>query len=272
MQRRHMLGRPRALALVLVTVMTHASSIAADLSTRQAASQSTQWRVTPRFESTSGRYGGTSSTRIAESSMRVQADTGSNLFALTLTHLEITADRDVLVADGSVIVGSTAAERATVRGPGDTFLAWEHRLLPAAQPLQLDSVVKVKLPTASAEHGLGSGKRDYALQVNASLERGVWTPWLEAGYRVRGRPPDSAIRDSAFGALVVTRRIARGMSIEAVFDYRDPPASGSPHQAELSLALRYRLGPSLGVEVYAIKGLSDGSPERGGGLALSFAF
>jgi len=257
----------------LVFAVSLAAHAAGTVTERGATSEGVQWRLVPRFESTTGRYGESTATTVDESVLRIEGDDGVNLFWGALSYLAVTADRDVVLSDGRVVSNAGAAtQRSTVHGVGDTHLGLKRRLLSPESDLQIGLIGKVKLPTASRERGLGSGKVDYTAQVDVSVDRADWTFWAEGGYRYRGKSAGDGTRDGPLAAIGVAHRLRDGLSVEAAYDYRSPSSEGGVHQSEVSLALYYRSSRSLRIEAYILKGYTDGSPDRGFGAAVVYAF
>jgi hypothetical protein len=162
---------------------------------------------------------------------------------------------------------------ASRSGLGDLVLAAGYRLLPetAGRP-QLRATGFIKFPTADERQQLGTGEYDYG--VGLALSK-----WLDRWF-VFGR--GEAVFQGANGGLGLRDfQIYEGGAGYQLGDELLPilsiwgtssPAVGSSAQLEARVNLSYRLSGSSGISGYALKGLTDSSPDFGVGGSLYFNF
>ncbi|MBL8534340.1 MAG: hypothetical protein JNL33_10865 [Betaproteobacteria bacterium] len=234
-----------------------------------ADEQGILWRLIVGTEVTTGRYGSTSRTSVVESTVGIQGDTGNDLFWLTGGMIRITADRDVLVSEGSVVVGDAiGTERFTTEGRSDTYVGWLHRTMPATSSWQFDYTARAKLATADVDRGLGSGRHDYTLQLNVGRHFPTWTVRGEGGYRFFGDPPWADLKNGPLVALGVLGRLTDRLSMDAFMDYRSAVVSDANAQIELSVSIRWKIQDGWRIQTHVLRGFTDSSPDFGGGIAL----
>jgi hypothetical protein len=71
-------------------------------------------------------------------------------------------------------------------GAGDSLLKASYDISTLSRCLLLRPQLKIKIPTADENQGLGTGATDYTTQVDAFYFVHGWWPYLSAGYRWRG--------------------------------------------------------------------------------------
>ncbi len=137
----------------------------------------------------------------------------------------------------------------------------------------IDWAGRVKLPTASDEDGLGTGKVD----VGFGPELYKWFKSLivfgNLELVVRDKPSGSTIKSTRLDYSVGTGyRFTDRFSSYLSLDGGTPSSSGTDAPLEWVLSSIYRLTATADLEGYVLAGLSDGSPDVGGGLAVRFRF
>ncbi len=139
--------------------------------------------------------------------------------------------------------------------------------------LHLRPTVYLKFPTADASKGLGTGKFDFGAGVEVSKWLGNWQPFAEGRYIVQGASHDETGAENFITAdagvayswndRLVTSAYARFGT--ALFSDMSAPL-------EARLKMVWRFGDRMYTDVFALKGLSDGSPDYGGGASVFFEF
>lgn len=125
------------------------------------------------------------------------SDTSMNYAPVTLAWREqsfkLGATMSYLAIDGvpgntsGVIDGNGALPASgESEGLGDSFLKASYDISSNSRRLLLRPLVKVKIPTADENRGLGTGSTDYTVQLDAFYYVAGWWPYVSAGYRWRG--------------------------------------------------------------------------------------
>lgn len=159
-------------------------------------------------------------------------------------------------------------------GLGDITLTGGYALLQDSDSTPLiRPTLYLKFPTADDTKGLGTGKFDVGPGVAISKWLGNWQPFVDSRYIFQGASNedtgarDYLIADAGIGyswnESFYTSSYARVGS--TVFDGMEAPL-------DIRLKSVWRFAERLNSEAYLLKGLSDGSPDYGGGVAIFVEF
>jgi hypothetical protein len=135
----------------------------------------------------------------------------------------------------------------------------------------MDASLKVKLGTADEEKGLGTGETDYSVQSNAYQYFDNFSLSATIGYKVRGDPRDYNLQNVWFASLGANYRFDGTTRGGIAYDYRQSSFANNDPAKELSVYVSYRLNEDWRMQLYALTGLSDISPDfAGGGVQILF--
>lgn len=176
----------------------------------------------------------------------------------------------VIGAGGTIITTDTAGADSEEYGMGDITLTSGYALLVDSDttPL-LRPTVYLKFPTADENKGFGTGKFDYGVGLAVSKWFGNWQPFTEGRYIFQGA---SKKETGALDFLTADAGVAYGWSDSFVtsayarFGTNSFEGMTSPLEARLKMVWRFE--ERTFTEAYALKGLSDGSPDYGGGVSI----
>jgi len=235
----------------------------------------------------SGDYGSDITTEILSVPFGAKYVTGDWTFKASLPWVHVSGDPNVLPGIGAVNntnpkgrgrghqpppPGGPApeVETGTASGVGDLRLAASYSF-DTGTPLGVDLTGNVKLATADEDQGLGTGANDYGVAVDLYRYVGDATVFGSLGYTVLG---DSDFIDvDAVGNVNVgaSWNVGAGGSLGAMYDWRQSAADDFADRSELTGF--YSFGPDVSRwQVYGVAGLSDGSPDWGGGVSWRHAF
>lgn len=216
-----------------------------------------------------GKYGTPTTSETWYVPVIARYETGSMIYKLTIPYLRIT--NPAVGPDGEPLAGDCGSVES---GLGDTVASAGFALLDGSRGdgLMVDLVGKIKLPTADEDNCLGTGKTDYSAQVDLAQAFGAISGFATLGWKKFGDPSGTDFRDPIFVSLGFVTRLAPATSVGAVYDWRQKVTSGGDETQEFTLFLTQRLSPSWKVQLYALKGFSEASPDSGGGLLLSHSF
>ncbi len=225
------------------------------------------------FDYSSGKYGTATSTDILYIPFTAKYKVSENLTAkLTASYIEMTSNGNFIPGVG--VVAGTSNVRTTQSGIGDTIAAADYTLY-AVNKLMIDAVGKIKFGTADANKGLGTGKNDYSAQIDVyRLAARNTTLFGTVGYKVVGTP-DASITpygNEYFGTLGVNQRLDSENSAGVMLDYSQSPVASSEPMRDLTVYATHRLNTWLKLQADLRKGLSNGSADYGGGMALLGSF
>ncbi len=237
---------------------------------RAESVRSEGWRFGAGAEYTSGDYGGTET--IEEIYAPVSATWRSSRLGVRVTvpYLRVNGPGSVVAAGPEGEVVPIPGARIAADGLGDVLVSMTvYDLIATADDFHVDLSSRIKLGTADADEGLGTGENDYSAEVDVLRDFSRMTVYAVGGFKWRGDPPDVALRDVAYGAIGSDYLASRGVRLGLAFDYRQSSLSGGYEDIrELSAYAVVRLSSGVTLQPYLIHGLSDSSPEWGAGISL----
>jgi hypothetical protein len=225
-------------------------------------------------EYTTGDYGGSSSIDEIYVPMTGSWDNGLIGLRLSVPWATVRAPQGTLIdgPDGQPVVGD--GPRRTESGLGDVIAAvtWINAADYAPAAMSMDLTGTVKFGTADEDKGLGTGKNDYSIQADVYKFFGPTSLIVTGGYTVRGDPDGYELKNVWFASGGVAFQVNEDLRSGLFLDWRQSAVDGADDPAELSGFLSKQLGQSLDLSAYALAGLSDSSPDWGGGLSLNRRF
>ena len=159
-------------------------------------------------------------------------------------------------------------------GIGDTivrsrFFVWENAdaNVPSVTPF-----VRVKIPTAREELGLGTGKTDVGVGIELDKRLHQLFVFGDVGYTVVGKVPGLDLRNRTAAGFGVGKDLSESTTISGMFDWRSAVVAGNPNPAEFTGVLSYKLNSTVTLSPNGFVGLTSGSSDFGVGLQMSFRF
>jgi long-subunit fatty acid transport protein len=136
----------------------------------------------------------------------------------------------------------------------------------------MDVIGKVKIPTADEKKFLGTGKTDYALNVEVFKSINAWTPYWNVGYKWKGDPNGIDYNNVWSSSLGFDYQVNRDLIVGAGYDWQQKISQFSQNVQELSVYSSYRLNQQNKLNFYLLTGHGDSSPNWGSGLVLVHYF
>lgn len=165
------------------------------------------------------------------------------------------------------------ASRRTESGLGDAIVAATYNFYDnKASGIALDVTGRVKLPTASQQRGLGSGKTDAALQLDANRDFQRASLFGTVGYKWLGKPEGVDLKNVLYGSLGASYKVTDAGSFGAAYDFASAALAGASRPSEMSVFFTQKFSRIAKLNVYVLKGLSNGSPDWGGGIKYTYLF
>lgn len=219
-----------------------------------------------------GKYGDAfaeSDTRIRYLPIAHEIKRGNWRYQATIPALEISGPANVLVNLGSV---GRFGNRAEASGLGDIMLSATYELPPIGEGLPfLDLGVEVKLPTADDSRGLGTGRFDAGVQLDAFQVIKGNTVFGSLGYKYRRPSPNyPEIRNAWIGSVGVGRAISENWQGGIIYDYRQAVSDLTGETHELLPYISVSATQRLQMMFYIIHGFTDDSPDRGMGIQMNY--
>ncbi|WP_422422310.1 hypothetical protein [Pseudomonas sp. GZD-222] len=216
----------------------------------------------------SGDYGTDTTSEIWYLPVVGKYETGPMTYKVTVPWLRITNPE--VGPDGDPLPGGCHDVES---GLGDTVASAGYAVLDGSEGgVLVDLIAKVKFPTADEDQCLGTGKTDYSAQVDVARMFGPVTGFATLGWKKFGDPPDSDFDDPLFLSLGFATPVAVRTTAGASYDWRQKVVSTGSQIQELTLFVTHKLSQQWKVQLYAVKGFSDASPDAEGGLMVFHSF
>jgi hypothetical protein len=221
---------------------------------------------------TSGDYGSPDTTEIFYVPVSIKYKTEKAYIKLTVPYLSVKGPQNV-IRDIGQVSSPNATKIDTNSGLGDIVFSTGYRLLylPKSKTL-LNIDGKIKFGTANENKRLGTGKNDYSLSLGLYKLMGNFTPYATFGRKFYGETATSKLDDVFFGSFGLGYKISQQMSTGVNLYLKEATANNRPVTRQLSAYLSYKVDQNWKVQSYLIDGLSDNTPDLGGGFSLSYQF
>ena len=131
---------------------------------------------------------------------------------------------------------------------------------------------RIKVATASAASGLGTGKNDLSIQGGVIDDFGPLTLTGTVGVTVVGRVPGLDLRNTAYLDLDASYKLSERWSAGASLSTSQAPVAGSAAPLSVSTSANYKFRPGSYATLSLVRGLSDGSPAWGLNLGVNVGF
>jgi hypothetical protein len=128
-----------------------------------------------------------------------------------------------------------------------------------------------KLPTASAEDGLGTGKADYWVGTDVSTTVGALTPFAGVAYNVVGDPEGLELRNALSGQAGAALRLGGSASAHLGYSYAQDTDGVSDDEQRVFGGVNTAVGNRVSLGFYGSAGVS-GPADVGAGISLGFGF
>jgi hypothetical protein len=204
----------------------------------------------------------------------LRARAGRASFAVSLPWHRIEAPGNVVGGGGLLglpIVSDPTrpATRERREGIGDLRIGAGYTV-PAPGGVELTLNGQAKLPTASADRGIGTGETDVTVGAEAARRIGAVTPYVSVGYTMPGDPEAYDLRNAVSARGGVALRLSPSVRGNVSYGYAESVSPLVPDEQQVSTRLNANLSRSLSLGLYGNAGLSSGSPDIGAGISLGF--
>ncbi len=208
-----------------------------------------------------GTYGTSVTTEIEAISFGVRYRYGSWVIGASVPWLRIRGGG--ILPDGTLSIASGG----TREGIGDLVASLERRLF-YWRHLGLSLRGKVKFPTASRKKGLGTGERDYILELRGFGRLGRSTLFGALGYKKYGDTATVNYHDVWQAHAGISFPLARDQKLGLSAGYRQNTRSGRDARRTLMLFHSIKWDADWKLQSYLVKGFGDAAADLAGGLAL----
>lgn len=199
---------------------------------------------------------------------------------LNLVHergpLQLSASLSWLTIKGpATVVGGAGAPRptsASESGFGDIYAGATYHFGSLGGVVDVSGSLRLKLPTADEDRGLGTGAADYYGELTFFRTFASVTPFVTVGYRVLGDADAYDLRDGVYASGGAHFRLSAATVVTALLNWRRPIIAGGDDSQEAMVMVNHDFAERWRVTAYALNGFTDASPDFGTGLAASWRF
>lgn len=200
---------------------------------------------------------------------------GKLTFAASLPYVRFNAPANVVTGGGIlgvpiIVPPTTTTERRTRSGIGDLRLTGSYTLSDA--PVGVSLSAQVKLPTASASKGIGTGKTDVAVGGELFKRLGRVTPYLDLAYTMPGSPAGYRLDDSVSGQIGAAVQIGKRVRGHLGYAYAQAISPTLEDQQSLAAGINVGVTRNVTLAMYGSAGVSRGAPDVVAGMQVGFGF
>ena len=131
---------------------------------------------------------------------------------------------------------------------------------------------KLKVASASAASGLGTGKNDFSLQGGVVTDVDALTLSATAGYTFVGRVSGLDLRNTAYVDLDASYKTSEHWSLGGNLSASEAAVAGTPAPLSVSASAHYKFRPGSYLTASLSHGLSDASPKWGVAIGVNLGF
>jgi hypothetical protein len=259
---------PKQLLLLPAALLPFAGTSFANppLAETSFAAEEGEWRLGTGIDYSTGDYGDDSATDILFLPTTLSYKRGAWGAKVTVPWLDMKGPGSVVGGgDGGVETGGDEPIDASGLGDIWTGVSYAVESVPA-EWFYLDVVGKVKFPTADEDKGLGTGEFDYTLQFDFFKPLGKFSPMATAAYKIKGDPSGVDLDNVIYLSLGGDYRINKAVNFGASVDFQEASTSSADNALEIFSYVGLKATEDTLLTLYAYAGLSDGSPDAGGGI------
>lgn len=174
----------------------------------------------------------------------------------------------------------TVGQKVTTTGIGDVILRGRYYLVEEQDYVPLIAVTaRLKLPTANASQGLGTGELDHGYGVEISKLIGTsWLVFFDGGYNFIGDPDRAdgsgtlGLRNQYWYDIGTGYYLTKDLLTSVYFEEYRALVPGLPNARDVFFSSNYRLSPAWRLNGGVAVGLSNGAPDYVVSIGTSYRF
>jgi hypothetical protein len=257
-----------------------------------SAGDAGKFSLTGGVDYSSGKYGTDTTTDILSIPVTAAYDIDRWSFKLTVPYINVSGSDAVIPGigktknqnpkgrghghgQGSVPPLPTLTPTGSASGLGDITASAGYLLFTNTdRSFGVDLTGKVKFGTANADKGLGTGKNDYGLSVDAFKTVGDWTLFGGLGLMKYTSSKFIQLKNGFDSNLGAEYKLNPSNNIGASYYYRQKITVGSDGapKSELTGYWNHQLNDTWRLQTYVLGGFANGSPDYGVGAAVRYGF
>ncbi|MDP3091606.1 MAG: transporter [Nitrospira sp.] len=174
----------------------------------------------------------------------------------------------------SCLTGRRPGQKTTTAGLGDIILRGRYYAVEEGDYMPLIAVTgRMKLPTASASQGLGTGAFDYGAGIEISKMLGdKWIAFLDGGYNVIGDPEGINFQNQHWYDVGAGYYVTKDVLCSVYYEEYRAIARGFVNARDVFVATNYTASSAWRFSGGVTVGLSDGAPAYALTVGTSYRF
>jgi Putative MetA-pathway of phenol degradation len=256
-----------------------------------------QWRVSATVNYSSGSYGTDSRTNILYAPMTVRRIFRDGDVSVTIPFVSISGTGTARLVGGvptrtgsapaspmaALAAGSGRGKRpgdsplsssTTDSGLGDIILRGRFYLIEEGTIMPLVAITgRVKLPTADADRGLGTGEFDEGAGVELTKRlTDRWLTYLSGGYNIIGDAPGTDFNNQWWYDVGIGHDVTDKLHMSIFYEEYRALVNTVNNARDLLALANYAVDDTVHLTSSLIVGLSNGAPDYGFGGGVRFRF
>lgn len=200
---------------------------------------------------------------------------GKLTLAASLPYVRLDAPANVVTGGGIlgvpiIVPPTTTTERRARSGIGDLRLTGSYTL--SELPVGVSLSAQVKLPTASASNGIGTGKTDVAVGGELFKRLGRVTPYLDVAYTMPGSPAGYRLDNSLSGQIGAAVQLGKRVRGHLGYAYAQAISPVLDDQHSLAAGINVGVTKKVTLAMYGSAGVSRGAPDVVAGMQIGLGF
>ncbi|HPV84487.1 MAG TPA: transporter [Nitrospira sp.] len=165
-------------------------------------------------------------------------------------------------------------QKVTTSGLGDVIVKGRYYVAEEGDTMPLVALTaRVKLPTANASQGLGTGALDYGFGVEMSKMFGEnWIGFLDAGYNIIGDPDGIQFQNQHWYDVGAGYFVTRDLLASVYFEEYRAIVPGFVNARDIFVAMNYTVSPAWRLNSGVTVGVSNGAPDYAFSVGASYRF
>ena len=165
-------------------------------------------------------------------------------------------------------------QKVTTSGLGDVIVKGRYYVAEEGDAMPLVALTaRVKLPTANASQGLGTGALDYGFGVEMSKMFGEnWIGFLDAGYNIIGDPDGIQFQNQHWYDVGAGYFVTRDLLASVYFEEYRAIVPGFVNARDIFVAMNYTVSPAWRLNSGVTVGVSNGAPDYAFSVGASYRF
>ncbi len=187
---------------------------------------------------------------------------------------EIDTDKPECLALLRAGQGVTTGQKVTNSGLGDIILRGRYYIVEEKEYLPLIAVTaKIKVPTAAASQGLGTGALDHGYGIEMSKLIGEkWITFFDGGYNFIGDPDGRELQNQYWFDVGGGRYLTKNFLVSVYYEEYRALVADRVNIRDVFFAFNYKASAAWRFNGGVLVGLSNGAPDYGVSLGTSYRF